>query len=133
MSPENKNYLRGLSILVIESGYPAFEISDQCLVLHNARSVDLQRVVPKDLLHYLEENSIDAAIIHPAGLGDKEEILQAHSGGRKLVVIKRDPPASPEERQMYKCFEEAGITTIAKRADYIEESTEALIAVLRKD
>jgi len=126
------NNLKGHSLLIVESEYLAGEIGAQCYVNGEMRFVDFQNNVPKNLTQYLIDKDIDIALIHTASLSDKEEVINANRNGKKIVIIKRDPPATYEEMDMYKCFENEGIVTIPKCLGIAEKSVGLLNKILQE-
>ena len=126
------NNLKGHSLLIVESIYLAGPISARFCDSGEMRFVDIQENVPKNLNTYLGDKDIDIALIHTASLSDKEEILNANRNGKKIVIIKRDPPATYDEMDMYECFENEGILTIPKCLDIAEMSVGLLNEILQE-
>lgn len=71
------------------------------------------------------------AVIHTALLSDEKEVLTAFCDGRKMVIIKREPPATYEETRMYQRLEEKGVITIPKKGNIVEEVVEKMDFILK--
>lgn len=126
MTKETHPALRGQSAFLIESQLILSEYFVHCYINEGMSRVDVDTEVPSDLLEIMQNRELDSAILHTSSLADETPILEAHLAGRHIVVIKRNPPATREELQMYSRLEEAGVVTIEKTTGCFDTALERL-------
>jgi choline kinase len=121
MTPETHPVFTGHSLSESETTLGLW--GSQCDMEENFTTVAGDFIIPNNLLQVMEEKNIDAAIVHTASLHDEQPVLEAFNAGKNIVVVKRNPPTTIEENEMYKRLEKAGVATIEKT-----ESTEGCLA-----
>jgi len=113
MPPEIHPSLRGKSIVFVEVYAFLENVYIHC-VSHEKMRVAQFDIVPRDILEIIRNNSIDAAIIHPSNPIEKDWILKLAEEGVPLVIVKRDPPLTNTDIEMYERFEKEGIRSVKK-------------------
>lgn len=109
------------SVLIIESSYMAAALSANFDIEGVFERVNILYNVPASLLLSMEGFNTNTVVVHPSRLSDEAPILEAHRGGKTILVIKRDPPATWEEEEMYERMEKEGVAMINKRSGYLEQ------------
>lgn len=126
MDRETHPNLRGKSVLFVESQLILSEYYAWCYFSERMRRVDISTEVPHNLFETMEQRGIDSAILHTSSLLVETPILEAHEAGKKIIVIKRNPPATSDEAEMYSRFERAGIVTVEKNITCFETALNLL-------
>lgn len=119
MHPEkNHPNLHGRSIFLVEAEQLLGEMTAICYVGEGFSKVELDTVVPDNLLEIMDKKGIESAIIHPSNSIEEASILKAHEAGKKIVVIKRRVPIIAEDIPMYDRLGEAGVPLIDKSTNF---------------
>ena len=122
MSVETYPELNGKSILFVEASAYLRAVKR---LSNNFEMIDMYIMPTSKMLKFMNDRSIDAAIIHPSALREEEIILEIHNAGLPVIAIIKDPPISEEYGDMYKRLESKGIVAIVKdEGCYIEALNE---------
>lgn len=86
--------LEGHSVLIVHSERVRREWAD---ILRNMQKMQtlVPEELPDDLVSYIEDNGIEAVIIHPSTMQDIDALTQAFSAGTKVVVVQKSGDVGP--------------------------------------
>ncbi len=130
---ERYSKLKGRSILLVESKKLLGDMYANCLVTQQMSQVDASTTVPENLTDYMEERNLDSAIVHIASNSEKSAVLDAHKSGKRIVVVRRDPPIDRQDVETYKTFENEGVPMVDKRMGYFERALGTLSQLFEED
>ena len=124
--------LKGHSLLIIEDQDLLGHMFAHCMITEGMK-VRSNTAIPDDLLSYMNESGIEALIAHTAYTNEEQAVLEAHTNKKKVVIIKRNPPATREESALYKRFEEAGIATVNKSMFCFSQALDKLVELFEQE
>ena len=112
---EIESTLKGRSLLIIESEKFTGFLFQECLVGRNMDRIVTSDHIPNQegLLEFMNNNGLDAAIIHTSNPEDEKNIMKANDAGKKILIITRDP-LTKDEIAFYENLEQKGVATITK-------------------
>jgi len=123
---EKLEALKGKSVFLVESGKLLGEMYAECLVTRQMSKVKARSTVPDNLDRYMEEEGMDSAIIHISKNTEVCSVLRAHKSGKRIVVIRRNPPISSRDVKTYREFEKEGVPMVDKRMGCFQEALEMI-------